>query len=631
MRPIIHLPEGAQTPSGLWLPTGYADRTEPGPPRLTLHDAQASGLAIISRRQSDLLDVLFHAVPVEEDVGLSTSTLRDLRLMVTRLPFDTAMVLFARLSAETWHIGTDKVRQLALARDLFPFGAPVLTALERFMNQHDRGAVFAEQQLFALMRMTLAHSPAGAVDESDPAAMHAFSTAAFRSLFAALTVVTKSISEIPGADADRRKWLAVLVQNGGYNSKSEPLPAFTRARLLLELAAREKSGDSHNHCDVSGWLERDYVLTPEEQFALGFSLLANGGAMSEDHPVGERSLIPAQRVDGVVQQLGLSDRKDETLELISAPREWYAERFARGKETAMDVAWRRTPFEQRPFLQWGDGHLLLLSPRALLSWLGEGFHHRVFACAERRGKAMRARYQRFHGELVEAYALELVESVYPAPEPLRRVHGEQSYRSKDGESKTSDISVDSAPDLVLFEVTAARLTEKTRVVADWDSVEFDLKKLVLERIRKLDGCVTALLDGTATIPHVDGSRIRHIWPVIVTAGDLVQSDLLWDYVNEHMAGRLKQRPVQALTMVDLDDFELLMGLVEGGMSLVEVLRRKAESPFRRLDLSQWRSHDPTAPPGEHPRALKMKMNAVFAETVERLGFDPALMPVDPDD
>jgi len=77
-----------------------------------------------------------------------------------------------------------------------------------------------------------------------------------------------------------------------------------------------------------------------------------------------------------------------------------------------------------------------------------------------------------------------------------------------------------------------------------------------------------------------------IWPVIVTAGDLLQSELLWDYVEQNVEDRLKQRQVQALTLVDLDDFELLVGFVEGGLSLVDVLRRKSESPFRKLDLNQ---------------------------------------------
>ena len=320
---------------------------------------------------------------------------------------------------------------------------------------------------------------------------------------------------------------------------------------------RENAGEPQDRCDVAEWLEQDYTLSPNDQFALGFALTAEAGALNHEQPIGERCLIGAQRLDGILEQLGLLELKREAMELISAPREWYVERFARGDETAMDVAWRRTPFEQRPFLRWGDGHLLLLSPRALLSWLGEGFHHRVFACAERRGDAVRKRYQRFNGQLVEAYALDLVESVYSAPGALRRVHGEQTYKSRGGSSKTSDISIDCGPDLVLFEVTSARLTEKSRVLADWDSVEFDLHKLVLGRVKKLDGCITALLEGMATIPQVDGARLHRIWPVIVTAGDLVQSELLWDYVEANMGDRLNQRQVQALTLVDLDDFELL--------------------------------------------------------------------------
>jgi hypothetical protein len=129
------------------------------------------------------------------------------------------------------------------------------------------------------------------------------------------------------------------------------------------------------------------------------------------------------------------------LDILSAPRDWYVEQFGRGQHTEMDVAWRRTPFEKRPFLRWGNGHLLLLFPRALLSWLGEGFHDRVFACAERRGEKTKQRYSRYHGQLVEAYALELAESMNPPLGGTRRVYGEQRYR-KGGGKKISDISID---------------------------------------------------------------------------------------------------------------------------------------------------------------------------------------------
>jgi hypothetical protein len=65
-------------------------------------------------------------------------------------------------------------------------------------------------------------------------------------------------------------------------------------------------------------------------------------------------------------------------------------------------------------------------------------------------------------------------------------------------------------------------------LAQRDRVEFDLEKLVLARIRKLDGTIDALLSGKAKTPHVDRARLRHIWPVIVTAGEVVQTELLRD-------------------------------------------------------------------------------------------------------
>jgi hypothetical protein len=617
-QPGLYIPEGAESPSGLWLPLGYAD--DGASPRTLGMQMSQSGLAIASRRQPDLMDVLFRAIPSEDDVGLSHSSLSDLRAMVAELPFDTAMVLFARLAAEVWHGSSDEDVQLALARDLFPPDALILGRIERFLASEEKAVIFAEQQLFALMRLVIEQSPDGHANEEDPEAFRSFAAPAFRSLFAALSVVTDSIDELPGSDTDRRKWLGVLVQNGGYNAKSPALNAFTRARRLLELSTDPDVGEPQDRCDVTAWLQDDYGLTAEQQFAVAFALMASVGAMSADEEVNARSLLGADRVNAIIDQLGLGDRREQVLDVLSAPRDWYVEQFARGEDTAMDVAWRRTPFEKRPFLRWGDGHLLLLSPRAILSWMGDGFHHRVFACAERRGDAVKNKYSRYYGQLVEAYAVELAQSAYPGRLGTQRVRGEQRY-GKGGGAKTSDISIDCAPDLVLFEVAGGRLTEHTRVLASWKAVEFDLKKLVLVRVKKLDTCIEALLDGRARIPDIDAKNVRHIWPVIVTAGDVFQSEMLWDYIEDEAGSRLQQKQVKPLTLLDMDDFELLMGLVDGGASLVDILRRKAESPFRQLDLQQWRANDPTAPAEHRPHVMTERMREVTRALTNQLGID----------
>ena len=567
------------------------------------------------------MDTLVRPVPVEADFGLENSTLEDLRAGVAELPFDTAVLFYARLAAEAWHAGTDKARQLAIVREIFPPTAGAIAGIERFLNEHEGGAFLIEQQLFALLRLVIEHAQPGAIDENNEQALRDFSTPSLRALFRALTVVTESIQALPGGDQDREKWLAVLIQNGGYNAKSPPMNAFTRARRLLELSEVDGIGEPQDRCDIVQWLQDDYKLSIDEQFAAGFALGAVVGSFDNERPSSEIGLLPRDRLQAVLQQLGLENRQEAVLDLISAPRSWYADRFAQAEGSAMDVAWRRAPFEQRPFIRWGDGHLLLLSPRALLSWLGEGFQHRAFACAARRGEATKQRYMRFFGQLVEAYALELAESVYPSTRRGRRVHGELRY-GKGGGKKTSDIAVDSAPDLVLVEVGAGRLKEASRVLAQRDDVAADLRKLVLVRMKKLNGVVDALKSGEARLPEVEETRLREIWPVIVTAGSVLQSDLLWDYVEDNRAELLTQDGVQPLTLLDLDDFELLMGLVESGSSLVDLLRRKTRSEFQRFDLQQWVSRDPLAPREQRPRMMEQRMRDIFLAFGERLGLDP---------
>jgi hypothetical protein len=471
-----------------------------------------------------------------------------------------------------------------------------------------------------LLRIAIEGAPAGAIDNDDDVA--AFSRPARRALLAALTVVSESVHELPGGDEDRQKWLAVLIQNGGYNAKTPPMHAFSRGVRLQELSQDEAIGAPQDRCDIVRWLEEDYGLTAAEQFALGFALAAAVQAFDDEVSSEEISLLGGQRVTDLLAQLGMAEREAAALELISAPRDWYKDRFAAAESSLMDVAWRRAPFEQRPFLRWGDGHLLLLSPRAILSWLGEGFQHRVFASAERRGSEQKQKWMRYFGQLIEEYTLELARSVYPATGELRqRVHGEQLY-GKNNSQKTSDIAVDAAPDLVLFEIGAGRLKESSRVAAQWGDVEADIEKLILVRMKKLNGSISAILDGQAKIPEVDPANIRGIWPVIVTAGRVVQSELLWDYIDANAAGLLTQRRVKPLTLLDLDDFEALMGMVEGGASLVNVLERKAGSRFRQFDLQQWMHNDPAAPSEQPPAAaLVAQMDRVFMDVAATLGFD----------
>lgn len=106
-------------------------------------------------------------------------------------------------------------------------------------------------------------------------------------------------------------------------------------------------------------------------------------------------------------------------------------------------------------------------------------------------------------------------------------------------------------------------------------------------------------------------RIERIWPVIVTAGNITQTQPLWLYIHSKLRGELQQPKVQPLTILDVEDLELVCALVEQGHALHEILARKTQHPWAELELAWWLIRDTAAP---HPTETRP---AYVEETWER--------------
>jgi hypothetical protein len=65
-----------------------------------------------------------------------------------------------------------------------------------------------------------------------------------------------------------------------------------------------------------------------------------------------------------------------------------------------------------------------------------------------------------------------------------------------------------------------------------------------------------------------------ITPFVVVDGD------------RELPAELRGGRVQLLTVIDIDDFELLLGLASEGRHLPDVLGQKARGPYRRLGLGR---------------------------------------------
>jgi hypothetical protein len=429
---------------------------------------------------------------------------------------------------------------------------------------------------------------------------------------------------------DMRAWLPYFIQNGAYNSRPMPLGEFARAQeLFVRIARTPEIRASSNWCELDDWMVSDYGLSIEDQFTLGFALMAMTHAFETDETAGRHFFISAANFEDLITKLGWTGpRIQAALSVISADRETFSREFKEKGTSAHHVAWDVLPFMRHPFLRFDDGSLVLLSARALLSWLGEGFHYRLLDSAQRRASAARStkisrQYTALAGNLLEIYSLALVRSVHPGDRPAGagRVYGEQPYGKK-GSQMTSDIAVDLGQDLVLFEVSSSRFRAETLLLAGPEQADQDLKRVLIAKINQLSNCIDALASGVATIPaaadagdQIDYAQVRRVWPILVTASGVTQTAPLWQYIRESTPNALHQAKVQSLTIVDLEGLEVLCFLIENGFGLHEILADKTKPEYRDLELAIWLLSDPTAPRVDIGRPQMIR--AAFDAAVER--------------
>jgi hypothetical protein len=549
----------------------------------------------------------------EDALGLTTSSAGSLRDCLADVPLVEGLVLAAAITARVRAARYDVDAHLALARELCG-GAPIFARITKFVGEHERPVVFAEQNCMILQRLLIeaaADAPPGQPRTDDN------NLAIVRALFGASSIAGQA-SERAEADLKTPEdFLALFIQNGAYNSTRNPIGEIARAQELFERLARRADLQVPG-CPVDEWMAEDYGLDIAEQFNLGFAVSAITHAWHDDPR--SKLYVSPENFDDLLLKLGLLDRRHQALELISATREQFQAEFAAAGTSVEHLAWETRPFMRHPCLRTSDDGLVLTSAKAMQSWLTDGFYYRLLTSAQRRsvndGGRTSNLFTSLAGSLLEAYELEVMRSVLPGARPLGagRVRGEQPYGRGDGK-RTSDVAVDLGQDLVLFEVSNSRLRADTLILGDNERVKADLDRMISKKIKQLDGCIEALLAGEATIPGVDISDVLRIWPVIVTAGEITQTDELWTFIDRESGGRLDQPKVQPLTLLDVEDYDQLCALIEDGHSLYHLLDRKLQPAFRRRELAVWLDHDPGAPGQTQPPNM---VKATFDRTTARL-------------
>lgn len=537
-------------------------------------------------------DMLFVS-PTAADLDLPLPTLDDAVELISEVPFDSAMLVLSIMAGELYHRGRDGGRQLALARKLYG-GGPLLAKLEDWLAEDETRLAFDPRHVAALQRLVIAHAaPADPSTDLGPADR--------ARLVGALIAIADSLphGDPPEPELDSNPdwtaWAAYTVQVGAWHDDPGFYDGFARAHSRYIDVHRSSAVAEHAaRCDIETWMVKHYNLTIAQQIAGGLACAVVAGALEPDLGI-EARMRPIG--PGFLANGALADQEADIVRLISATRaELRSLILARGDDP-MRLAWDHIAFEQRPFLRDDDGRMWLISPKGLVSWMTRGLHHRALQAAEREphptrpGKTMTGRLLTYSGALGEESVRRLVAGTYAPFEQAGgvRVLDERTYRVGKKRHRTPDIALDFGEDLVLIEVYSGRISLEARAGGEGELLRKAIDQATTAKLTELANRTSELLAGHELYPDLDLSKVRKIWPILVLAGDsIMQTEVLWGHLRTAAGAILQDDRVQRPVIADLDDFEPLLGLVEGeGRLLPELLADFLASQYAERPPRNW--------------------------------------------
>lgn len=510
--------------------------------------------------------------PSSGDLGLDPMSLPELRREAAAVGFEPGFIGLCGISARLWEIWQDGSAQLDFARHLFNDG-PIVERLARFLERYPGSVLFSQQQIYVAQRLLVQHAREEAYD-------YALTVdeivSLSRLLIHSADVVDASTPRLTSGEAELIDVVAWTVQAGAFSARPAQLNEFGRSYDIFFRRARASVDE---RVPLDQWAQEDVQLTLEEQLSGGWGM--NAMALKADQP---DAPLPAMLLPPILENTEIADAEPRVLDALSAPRAWFQERFAEGDQTVRDVAWEVVPFMRRPFLRLQSDRLALSSPGAMTNWLGFGIYDRLRLSARDRKTKKSDTLSLFgaaYGDLVEDYVLDLVKSVYPNG----GVYGDEPY-GKGGGKRTPDVAIFTGSDLVLIEVRSGFLSPWLLSSGDVREFTDQLDRLVFRKIEQLGRRVADLRLKTARIGEIDIDKVHRIWPVLITA-DLTITEHLWKLIDAVVPAALKLENVQKLVLGDIEDLELLMGLVEEGHDLVEMLDARQTSGYGELELKRW--------------------------------------------
>jgi hypothetical protein len=540
-----------QTPSGLTVPASAVS----GPAPIDAMSVYLTSTNVIERALSD----------AELDQQLKSAT-------------DEHFVM----EAATWlaqlehHGSLDVDLQLDAAAKMFV--EPALTRVQNLIRSGYR--LLAPQILLAVIKAALLVSPPGIPARADNNGPNPF-TFAMLGMADRLGIQPDESGEQWGSyPADISLEVA---RNQSFNADHNFGALLARYQRLWHDLPSQLAGEP-GAVDIQGVFEQVTGVAMDDLLLVGAPVI---GAANQGRVRFER---------GYFYDLPLSqDKLDAVFELL-APDKATMRTLLRQESQASGFDWSYTAFRRFPMLRADNGDLILLSPVFLQERItGGAAYWTLHDHFLKQSTAAVDQFRSFHGRIVERYARESIERIFPElPGSARRVWYEddmqQVWSSKRAKVSVCDIAVDYGWAWVCIEVVSGRLTQKSLTAGTAADFDQDVAKLVEKKVKQLDATIRHLDRAEEKLTGRPKAPGRKIFPVILVAYGFPVNPITMSEIHERIAraGLLQGPHVGRLEIIDLDELEQVEALAEsGGPPLATLLADKQTASLYRTALNQY--------------------------------------------
>jgi hypothetical protein len=368
-------------------------------------------------------------------------------------------------------------------------------------------------------------------------------------------------------------------------------------------------------------------LELEEILGAGFALLTrritglNGGSIFDPPDL------------GILME---AEKKEAFLKLVARDAEAFAAALSE-----QESRFGFLPFERTPVLITERG-LLVLDEDYLWARVSTGLYwivHDYLKFEKAPGTDTNLRWNDAYGEMVELFAEDSLRAMAPRllgeSEAGSTFYTEEDFQAAYEEGKKCDAATYYGGTLLMTEVVSGRLSVPTRIEGSVEQFKKDTDRLVIDKCRQLHEAATAVLadehalTGFAPTPHL------RVVPVIVVAGGYPVTPPTMSYVRETLGGTrlLDDARVEALSIIDLEELEMLEGLAEHGATPVGVLETWHHSSTPHVPLKNFLIRSGMWDVSKRPSRMVASVDATFERVIDALRIprdEEASQPAEPE-